>query len=51
VGPVTYLLDTCVFLWICADPSRLSDRARDALSSAHSNYLLSDVSVLEISLK
>jgi PIN domain nuclease of toxin-antitoxin system len=48
---VRYLLDTCVFLWLCAEPGRLSPRARGALGEAAADYVLSEVSLLEISLK
>jgi PIN domain nuclease of toxin-antitoxin system len=51
MGPLRYLLDTCVFLWIAAHPSRLSARVRDTLSQVDAELLLSDVSALEISLK
>ena len=44
------LLDTCTFIWLCAEPSRLSDRARAAIDDA-ARLLLSDASVLEITLK
>jgi PIN domain nuclease of toxin-antitoxin system len=46
-----YLLDTCTFIWLCADPKRLSDVARSAIDSTDSSLLLSDASALEISLK
>jgi PIN domain nuclease of toxin-antitoxin system len=45
------LLDTCVFLWLCAEPKRLSAKARRALGEAEAEIVLSDVSVMEISLK
>jgi PIN domain nuclease of toxin-antitoxin system len=51
VGALRCLLDTCVFLWLCAEPRRLSARARKLLSSADAELILSDISVLEISLK
>jgi PIN domain nuclease of toxin-antitoxin system len=44
-------LDTCVFLWLCADPDKLSDRARNLLNDEENARFLSHVSVLEISLK
>jgi PIN domain nuclease of toxin-antitoxin system len=47
----TYLLDTCTFIWLCAEPERLSDTARTAIDSAGADLLLSDVSTLEITLK
>ena len=46
-----YLLDTCSFVWLCAEPARLGARAIQALESADAEILLSDVSVLELALK
>ena len=46
-----YLLDTCTFIWLCADPESLSHVARSAIDSTDSSLLLSDASALEISLK
>ena len=46
-----YLLDTCTFLWLCADPARLSGGARTALAAPEADLLLSDVTALEITLK
>jgi PIN domain nuclease of toxin-antitoxin system len=51
VGTLKLLLDTCTFIWLCADPAHLSDPARKALSEAGAELLLSDVSVLEVCLK
>lgn len=51
MGALTYLLDTCTFIWLCAEPSRLSGTARSAIDATEVQLLLSDVSVLEISLK
>ncbi len=47
---MTCLLDTCTFIWLCAEPERLSDRARAAIDDAE-RLLLSDASTLEITLK
>ena len=47
----TYLLDTCTFIWLCAEPERLSEAARSAIDSVDTALLLSDVSALEITLK
>jgi PIN domain nuclease of toxin-antitoxin system len=44
------LLDTCAFIWLAAEPDRLSRRARTALDQADDLYL-SDVCVWEIGLK
>jgi PIN domain nuclease of toxin-antitoxin system len=48
---VTYLLDTCTFVWLCAQPERLSEAAGKAIGAPDSTLLLSDVSALEITLK
>jgi PIN domain nuclease of toxin-antitoxin system len=48
---VTYILDTCTFVWLCSEPQRLSPSARDAIDAAGSDLALSDVSVLELTLK
>lgn len=45
------LLDTCTFIWLCAEPDRLSSSARAALDDPGNALLLSDVSTLEITLK
>ena len=47
----TYLLDTCTFVWLCAEPDRLSDIAKAAIDAPDTSLLLSDVSTLEITLK
>lgn len=46
-----YLLDTCTFLWLAQQPSRLSAGATVALDDPAAMLWLSDVTVLEISLK
>jgi PIN domain nuclease of toxin-antitoxin system len=46
-----YLLDTCVFLWLCADPKRLSSKVKKLFANDDAQLILSDVAVLEISLK
>jgi PIN domain nuclease of toxin-antitoxin system len=46
-----YLLDTCTFIWLCAEPERLSEAAKSAIDAPDSSLLLSDVSALEITLK
>lgn len=45
-----FLLDTCCFLWLVADPDRLSAAARKAIQSGEVCYL-SSVSVLELGIK
>ena len=51
MGSVTYLLDTCTFVWLCAEPQRLSPTSRDAIDTPTSTLLFSDVSALELTLK
>ena len=46
-----YLLDTCTFIWLCAEPDRLSDAVVAVIRSDESSLLLSDVTALEIPLK
>ena len=46
-----YLLDTCTFIWLCADSKRLSKAARNAIDAPSASLLLSDISVLEITFK
>lgn len=46
-----FLLDTCTFIWLCAQPDKLSDLARSSIDSAGASLYLSDASVLEITLK
>lgn len=45
------LLDTCAFIWLCSEPARLSAAARETLDNGENDLLVSDVSVLEITLK
>ena len=47
----TYLLDTCTFIWLCAESGRLSKAAKSAIDVPDALLLLSDVSILEITLK
>ena len=44
------LLDTCTFVWLCAEPEQLSERATRVLNDPRADLCLSDVSKLEISL-
>ena len=46
-----YLLDTCSFIWLCAEPEKLSATASGIIDSEGNDVMLSDVSVLEIALK
>lgn len=45
------LLDTCTFLWMIAEPERLSARAREAVVDPASDIFLSAASAWEIALK
>ncbi len=45
------LLDTCAFLWLAAEPRRLSKAARAALNDPSNQLVLSDVTLWEIVLK
>lgn len=45
------LLDTCVFLWLTTEPSKLSALAVTALDDEQNELFLSDTSMWEIALK
>lgn len=45
------LLDTCTFVWLVAEPQRLSETARTLLAEPSRAIVLSDVSVWELCLK
>jgi PIN domain nuclease of toxin-antitoxin system len=45
------LLDTCTFIWLAAEPDRLSNRARKAVSDEGNELFLSHASAWEIHLK
>lgn len=45
------LLDTCAFLWLATEPSRLSQTATNALDDEQNELFLSDVSIWEITLR
>ena len=45
------LLDTSVFIWVVANPKRLSRRARDICFEEENNLYLSVVSAWEIQIK
>ena len=51
MGLVRCLLDTCAFLWYAQQPGMLSERARAALNDMSNELFVSDVSVLEVTLK
>jgi len=48
---VICLLDTCAFVWLCAEPARLSETARGIIDDSGTELALADVSVLELALK
>ena len=45
------LLDTCTLLWLAADPSKLSDAAKEVLSKEDEPLFVSAISAFEIGLK
>lgn len=51
MGSVRYLLDTCVFIWLCAEPNRLSRIVAERLDADGTTLVVSDASALEIVLK
>jgi PIN domain nuclease of toxin-antitoxin system len=48
---VTFLLDTCTFVWLCADPQRLSETAKAVIDATETTLFVSDASALELTLK
>jgi PIN domain nuclease of toxin-antitoxin system len=48
---MTYLLDTCTFLWLTTRPDQLSRNAAALIEDPANALALSDVSVWELSLK
>ena len=48
---VKLLLDTCVFIWLTQEPSRISSRAAGALDDQVNDLFLSHASIWEIHLK
>lgn len=46
-----YLLDSCTFLWLIAQPKELSQQVREILLKLENTLFLSSVSVWELSLK
>ncbi|MCK6484874.1 MAG: type II toxin-antitoxin system VapC family toxin [Gemmatimonadaceae bacterium] len=45
------LLDTCTLLWLAADQSRLSARARDAIAAESAGLHVSAITAFEIGVK
>lgn len=48
---MNYLLDTHVFLWMLADPKRLTVDAKKAIRHPHYSVFVSAVTAVEISIK
>ena len=46
-----YLLDTCTFLWLTSEPTRLSPKAVSLLKNQKLDFIVSDVTLWEICLK
>ena len=46
-----HILDTCTFIWLCSKPSALSKAARLAIDDPSRELAISDVSVMEITMK
>lgn len=46
-----YLLDTCTFIWLCAEPSKLPEPVAARLDADDTIMVFSDASALEIVLK
>ena len=47
---MTFLLDTCTFLWLTVDSPRLSEKARSAVETSATPIFLSAVSMAELSI-
>jgi PIN domain nuclease of toxin-antitoxin system len=48
---VDLLLDTCTMIWLSAEPSRLSKKARLAIDAEDARLFVSDASTWEVCLK
>ena len=46
-----HLLDTCAFLWLAQQPSKISPSAASAINAPDCELFLSEVSILEIVMK
>ena len=46
-----YLLDTHVLLWWLADPAKLADRAREAITDGRNNVYVSAAAAWEMAIK
>ena len=45
------LIDSCTFIWLCAEPKHLSATAKKALQKKENSLYLSEVSIMEICFK
>lgn len=50
MGAMNCLLDTCVFLWLALEPTRLSKRAVEAINNAPRRFF-SSAGLMEIAIK
>ena len=50
MGGMNCLLDTCVFLWLALEPTRLSKRAVEAINNAPKRFF-SSAGLMEIAIK
>lgn len=48
---MNYLLDTHVFLWMLADPSRLNEKAKRIIQNPKKSVYVSAVTAVEIAIK
>lgn len=48
---MTFLLDTCTFVWLCAEPQQLSETAKSIIDAVEATLFVSDASALELTLK
>lgn len=48
---MNYLLDTCTFLWVSQQPTMLSPAAVAAINDATNDLHVSDVTILEVTMK
>ncbi|MEI6233234.1 MAG: type II toxin-antitoxin system VapC family toxin [Planctomycetota bacterium] len=46
-----YILDTCVFIWLCTEPEKLTERVRKICSSVEPDLYLSLASIWELQIK
>jgi PIN domain nuclease of toxin-antitoxin system len=51
MGAVNLLLDTCTFIWLAADPKKLSAHAVDLINDPDNLLFLSEISIWEMVMK